>query len=149
MLLREEKAKVSKYKVACRSVGWGFCPLVIHPWCGTTPDSLSLLHHLCRLHTDATTTLPSPSERMALFWQQFTCQVMRSVARQLRLTTYTGPQGPTLCPAPPVDDAGNELPLSWSGACPLPPLGATASKRPRSTLWPSRSSTSHNPYRYL
>ena len=31
ILLREEKAKLSKYKATCRAAGWGITPLVIHP----------------------------------------------------------------------------------------------------------------------
>ena len=125
----------------------GFTPLVIHPWGGVTPDSLALLHHICRLYTDATTSKPTAAERMSLLWQQFTSQIMCAVARQLRLTTYTGPQGPSLPTYLPVDAAGNELPLSWAGALPTS-LGRSGPKRPRAAQWPqSVPLATHDPYR--
>ena len=74
---------------------------------------MQFLHHVCRLFADNTVDMPTKAERVQLFWQGFTATVLRSVSRQLRLTTYTGPQGPQLPFVPAIDDLGNALPRTW------------------------------------
>jgi hypothetical protein len=145
-LVDTETAKRTKYTASCAEAGWAFQPLVTHPFAGLTSDGAQFLHRLSRLYAENSTLKPTKSERIALFWQTYSCTVVREVAAQLRLTTYTGPQGPTL-PSPVItDDAGNELPLphAWRGT-------GGASPRPRRSPHTGHSqeasSSSHSPYR--
>ncbi len=143
-LLDAEQAKRAKYSGKCAEAGWSFQPLVTHPFAGLTSDGAQFLHRLSRLYAENTVILPTKSERVQLFWQQFTGTIVREVAAQLRLTTYTGPQGPCLPSPEVVDDAGNSVPLvrRWRGAGVASPRGrhALPGAHPVAPL-------SHSPYR--
>ena len=73
------------------------------------------MHRLARHFAENTTVRETRGEKVAFFWQSFTATVMREVASQLRLTTYTGPPGPALITRTPVDIYGNELPRCLGG----------------------------------
>ena len=114
-LVLEEQLKCNKYQVKCATAGWSFKPLAMHPFVGMTANGVQFLHRLSRLYAENTTVKPTRSEKVAFFWHTFTVTVMKEVTRQLRLTTYTGPQGPMIPYAIPVDEAGNEVPLTLGG----------------------------------
>ena len=128
-LLEEEHRKNAKYQEHCSSRGWTFMPLVTHPFAGTTSLGGQFLHRLSRLYAENTAFKPTKSERVQLFWQTFSCSVMKQVACQLRLTTYTGPQPVALLPLPRLDEAGNEIAALSLDIGP----GTPRPKRPRST----------------
>ena len=117
-LLEEEQKKIAKYRSQCLQQGWSFLPLVTHPFAGTTTLGGQFLHRLSRLYAENSAARPTKSERVQLFWQTYACSVMKQVAGQLRLTTYTGPQPVVLRPLLGVDEAGNEVDH-------LHPLGGT------------------------
>jgi hypothetical protein len=136
-LSAEEKRKRTKYADKCAEAGWGFLPLVMHPFAGVTPEGGQFLHRLSRLYAENSVIRPTKTERIRHFWESFTSTVVRQVAAQLRLTTYVGPQGPALPQLRPLDLAGNELPRCWTraGQREQPPLSGP----PAFTL--------HQPYR--
>ena len=73
------------------------------------------MHRLARHFAENSAIRETKGEKVAFFWQSFTATVMREVASQLRLTTYTGPPGPTLTTRIPLDIYGNELPKCLGG----------------------------------
>ena len=144
MLAREELAKCSKYQAACQQAGWQFRPLAFHPWGGCTPDGALFLHHLARLFGETSNHAPTKAERLQFFWQSLSCTLIRSVACQLRLTTFTGPSPPSLPLHRPTDPLGNELPLVWSDSSRWGPLGP---KRIRASFGSAQNSRQvHAPY---
>jgi hypothetical protein len=145
-LLDTEQAKRTKYTATCAEAGWAFQPLVTHPFAGLTSDGAQFMHRLSRLYAENSVVKPTKSERVSLFWQSFACTVVREVAAQLRLTTFTGPQGPTLPSPVIVDDAGNALPLAhaWRGAGGASPRGRRSPQPAPSMV---ASSSTNTPYR--
>lgn len=108
-LVAEETNKRNKYNQSCAEVGWRFQPLAIHPFAGCTSDGAQFLHRLGRFYAESATARHTKAERVSLFWSTFSITVIREVTAQLRLTTYTGPQGPVLQYLWPTDDGGNEI----------------------------------------
>ena len=132
----QETHKCTKYSERCARVGWKFQPLVIHPFGGLTIQGTQLFHRLSRLFAENSTMLPTKGERVQLFWQTFSITVMRQVTNQLRLTTYTGPQGPVLPHVWPMDAFGNEIAVT-----------SKAVKRPRPAQGTRQDSVQqHIPY---
>ena len=108
-MIAQEDLKCKKYTTKCARVGWSFMPLAIHPFGGLTPTGTVFMHRLSRLYDENVTSHSTRGERVSYFWQTFSVTVIREVTNQLRLTTYTGPQGPVLPVVWPMDAFGNEL----------------------------------------
>ena len=131
----EEQLKSAKYNHSCATVGWTFKPLAIHPFAGVTPEGAQFLHRLARQFAENSTVRETRGERVSHFWVTFTMTVIKEVAAQLKLTTYTGPPGPVLPTLLSCDVYGNELLRSLGGqklkrARPLPVANPAEPPRP-------------------
>ena len=111
---QDEHLKRTKYSQKCAEVGWRFMPLAVHPFAGSTTDGSQFLYRLARLYAENTTVGTTKAERVTHFWNTFSITIMREVTTQLRLTTYTGPQGPVLPHIWPTDYFGNNIPTTQS-----------------------------------
>ena len=102
-LAAEEQQKRTKYESKCADAGWRFQPLAFHPYAGYTPEGAQFLHRLARMYAEGTTVRPTKAARLTFVWASLGVTVKKEVTAQLRLTTYTGPQGPVLPHVWPMD----------------------------------------------